>query len=143
MKIGFILAAFLLFLNPAFASEMMTGGISTGGFICDSQLQVVRWDNSGPPIKIKSVMFWIGAEMGTKADIAACLYKGSTTMQLSCVGWDRYANPNGLNQFTQTFSPDWITIETGDYLELQAWCNSFNVNDKHANVSVDFFYTTE
>jgi len=129
-----------LLVSPAFAGELYTLTLNTDPFNCNNKLQDIRWINEGPPIKIKQLTVWIGAQTGTIADIAACVYKVSTGTLLAAVGWDHYGNPKGLHQWTQDFGDNWVTIGTGDAISLQSFCNGFNGRSRKAHAQAWVYY---
>ena len=144
IKMKVAIVAFILFFPlQIFSSELLSGWFETGPYQCDNQIVTATWTNSGPPIKIKSTTLWMGANLGNKADIWANIVIPSRSALLSTVGWDHYANPTSLHQWTENFSPDWVTLGTGESLQIKTACNGFVSKAHQAHISVLFKYTLE
>ena len=140
MKLVICLLFSLVLASTLYAGEIKSGYMDSGPYSANSSLLQYNWVNStGAPIYIKQVTIWLGADMGMQTDLFACVYKMSDGTQLSCVGWDRYASPTGLHQWTQTFAPDWITLLPGDALVLYTACNG---SGGKCHAWVIFHYTT-
>lgn len=139
-----LIVLFGLFMaHFAVAGDLQTAFLDTSAFYCNRQLQELRW-TAPENIRVKQVTVWIGADgvSPTEADIGTCLFTENGTT-LTCVGWDHYANPSGLHQWSQNFAPDWIKVKRGQDIILQAFCNGFNGEDRHANVQARWWYTTD
>jgi hypothetical protein len=141
-RIFLILFLFLALTSSATAGELWVRALSLT-YPCTGDLYETEWVNEWGPIYIKQVTTWIGADKGSTTEINAAVYRASNWMAITNVGWDRYAPPTGLHQFTQTFSPDWIFLDHGDSLILQSWCKSFGkpwVAKPNASANAMFYY---
>lgn len=131
----------LLIAVPVFSGELWVRALNSETYPCDGQIREDRWINEGPPIRVKRLVTWIGATKGAIVEVSACTYRLSNWMGLSCVGWDRYAQPTGLHQWAEDFGENWVEISTGDALVLQTWCKQWGSIFRSAHVGVMFYYT--
>src|SRR5262249_43611403 len=101
--------------------------INTGPFNCNTGVNTRNWTNtSGSAVLIKRAELWMGMTLNGQADFAGTVVRLSDNSILLTVGWDHYSNPTTLHQHSVKFSPDYFTINPGDTLQLQYFCNGFS-----------------
>jgi len=135
-----ICLVFSLVLAPTlYAAEMHSFVMDTGAYVANNGLNRYGYTNSTDRIwYIWTINIWLGADKGMETDIFAAIYRMSDGEELSSIGWDRYAPPDGLHTWPEKYSPHWYTLMPGDSLILFTACNGSN---GHCHARATVYYT--
>lgn len=135
MKVCGIVLACLLVASSVRASERKTFQIYPGVDACNGQWRDVSgaWSNqTGHPIYIKEIRWWMGASLGLVADIVGALYLSHSDVDFDLIlssGWDRYRPDMGhFDAIPTVLAPDSITMLPNEWLTVIRRCTPMPSN---------------
>lgn len=129
-----VLAALLGPLNVG-AQELEQISIAGNITPCDGVVRDLidtSWVNTAEyPMAVHSVLTWIGVDGGAVVDTYATVFRDG--FALDFLGFDRYAQPNGLIQKEKTFQPPiTVTVNPGQRIYMQHMCKVYNRPDANS-----------
>ena len=139
-----VLAATMLLASPLYAESIGRQVLNTGPVACtqDTTPTQLYWSNdTGHVVHITRSQIWIGVDRGGQADIVVNVYRNTDFSILVTVGWDHYADPTGLHQWS---IPNDMILRPGDGLFVDFYCNWFKgkkaTRDPHVHVALNLWY---